>query len=99
MCPLNNRRAISPRAPHDYDLLATFVACPGILYSEISHVKGFELDYLERLLKSAASRNFVDWLEFKPLPIVEALCITSNEARGSADYEQALQSIEPYSKK
>ena len=67
----NKHRAASPRATHDYDLLATVAASPHTLDSEVSQAKGFDGDYVGQLVSSGAGKAFVMWFQCQPQAFIE----------------------------
>ncbi len=72
-------RAITPRSTHDYDLLATTVACWRIPAETISRQLGFEDNYAERLYRSTAGNAFIEWLSQQPDDFIKRFQIGVND--------------------
>lgn len=63
----------SPNSVHDYELLAIFVANGSLAPSLVSNLRGFDDDYLDRLLRSASGRACHQWLSNLPTDLLKEL--------------------------
>ena len=82
------RRAAAPRTAHDYELLATLLACPNLFEGEVSVSQGFEEDYAERLLGSAPGQAFANWFLRQPRDFIDRFRLPADrelEARMEAE--------------
>ena len=84
-------RAITPRTTHDYEILATLLACPNLFEGEVSVSQGFEEDYAERLLGSTPGRAFANWFLRQPRDFIDRFRLPADrevEARIEAEREK-----------
>jgi hypothetical protein len=72
-------RAIAPRTPHDFNLLASVAANFGVPRTMVSTKLGFDEGYADQLGRSAPGEAFSRWLSGQPGELLERFVLQFGE--------------------